>query len=107
MSYTYEQLSKMTVAELRHIADEMENEDLKGHNTMHKDKLLPILCHVLGVEGHVHHEIKGVNKTKIKKEIRALKVERASALDTHNPAKLHEVREKIHHLKRLLRHYTV
>jgi hypothetical protein len=107
MSYTYEQLSKMTVAELRHIADGMENEDLKGHNTMHKDKLLPILCHVLGIEGHAHHEIKGVNKTKIKKEIRALKVERASALDTHNPAKLHEVREKIHHLKRLLRHYTV
>jgi len=107
MSYTYEQLSKMTVIELRNIADGMGNEELKGHNTMHKEKLLPLLCHALGVEAHVHHEIKGVNKTKVKQEIRALKVERTAALETHDPAKLHEVREKIHHLKRLLRHYTV
>jgi len=105
MAYTYEQLSKMTVAELRKIADGIDHEALKGHSTMHKEKLIPALCTALGIEAHVHHEVRGIDKTKIKMEIRALKKERAIALQNHDSVKLHDVREKIHRLKRTLRKY--
>jgi hypothetical protein len=104
MAYTYEQLSKMTVAELRQIADGIEHEATKGHSTMHKEKLLPALCTALGIEAHAHHAIVGkIDKTKVKQEIRALKAERSAALQAHDGNKLHEVRWKIHRLKRLLR----
>ena len=105
MPYSYDQLSKMTVADLRKIADTMPNEELKGHSIMHKDKLLPLLCHALGIEAHAHHELKGINKSQVKMEIRALKKERDAALQNHDSTKLHEVREKIHHLKRRLRQF--
>lgn len=103
MAYTYDQLSEMTVVELRKIADGIEHEATKGHSTMHKEKLLPALCLALGIEGHVHHEVKGLDKAKIKLEIRALKKEREDALQTHNADKLKDVRGKIHFLKRKLR----
>jgi len=35
MTYTYEQLSRMNVADLRVIADGIEHEAVKGHLTMH------------------------------------------------------------------------
>ena len=107
MSYTYEELSKMNVAELRKIADGIDHEATKGHSTMHKDKLLPAMCIALGIETHAHHEVKGINKTKVKMEIRALKKERAAALESKDGAKLHDVREKIHRLKRELRKHIV
>ena len=107
MSYTYEELSKMNVAELRKIADGIDHEATKGHSTMHKDKLLPALCLALGIEARAHHEVKGINKAKIKKEIRALKVERAAAMQNKDGVKLREVREKIHRLKRELRKHIV
>ena len=107
MSYTYEQLSKMTVNELRLIADGIEHDATKGHSTMHKEKLLPALCQALGIEAHAHHEVKGINKTKIKMEIRALKKERATAMQNKDGVKLHDVREKIHQLKRELRKHII
>jgi hypothetical protein len=103
MAYTYEQLSKMTVMELRAIADGIEHEATKGHSTMHKEKLLPAICLALGIEGHVHHEVKGLNKSKIKLEIRALKKERENALQSHNADKLRDVRGQIRLLKKKLR----
>lgn len=103
MAYTYEQLSKMTVADLRKIADGIEHEATKGHSTMHKEKLLPALCIALGIESHAHHEAKGVDKSKIKLEIRALKKEREEALGSHNSEKLRDVRSKLHDLKKKLR----
>ena len=103
MSYTYEQLNKMTVVELRQIADGIEHEAVQGHSTMHKEKLLPALCHALGIEAHAHHVVKAINKGQIKMEIRALKKDREAALQSHNSAQLKEVRQKIRNLKRTLR----
>lgn len=103
MSYTYEELSKMTVADLRKIADGIEHEATKGHSTMHKEKLLPALCIALGIEGHAHHEAKGVDKGQIKLHIRSLKKERAAALSSHDAAKLKAVRMEIKKLKKTLR----
>ncbi len=64
MAYTYEQLSKMNVADLRKIADGIEHEATKGHSTMHKEKLLPALCIALGIEAHAHHEVIGSTRKK-------------------------------------------
>ncbi len=103
MEYTYEQLSKMTAVQLRHIADGIENEALKGHSTMHKEQLLPLLCKVLGVESHAHHEVVGANKSELKTQIRALKLERAAAIQKKDYLQLASIRDKIHKLKRRIR----
>jgi len=50
-----------------------------------------------------HHEAKGIDKSKIKLEIRALKKEREEALGSHNSEKLRDVRSKLHDLKKKLR----
>jgi hypothetical protein len=104
MAYTYDQLSQMTVADLRKIADGIEHEVLHGHNTMHKEKLLPALCKALNIEGHLHHNVAGgVNKASLKSEIRKWKKQRAEALSKKDYAKLSEVRQHIHDLKVKLR----
>ena len=103
MAYTYEQLSKMTVAELRKIADGIQHEAVKGHLVMHKEQLLPALCTALGIEGHAHHQAVGVNKSAIKAEIRKLKGERTVTIQKHDYKHLREIRRHIHDLKRKIR----
>lgn len=98
--HTYEELHKMTVAKLREIADEIEDERLQGHNAMHKEHLLPKLCEVLGIDAHVHHEVVGINKTAVKRQIRALKVERDAALEAGDRKQHKSVLREIHKLKR-------
>lgn len=107
MAYTYEQLHRMTVAQLREIAQGVEHEAVKGFSTMHKEKLLPALCQALGVEAHAHHQVVGLDKSKVKLEIRRLKVEREEALTGKDAAKLHEVRARIKELKKKLRKATL
>jgi hypothetical protein len=107
MTYTYDQLSKMTVAQLRSIADGIEHEATRGHSIMHKDKLLPAICIALGIEGHAHHHVIGLDKTKIKSQIRELKNQRNEAIVKHDGAKLAEIRHSIRHLKRILRKATI
>jgi hypothetical protein len=107
MAYTYEQLSKMTVAELRKIADGIEHEAVHGHSTMHKEKLLPALCKALNIETHAHHKVVGLNKTAVKAEIRSWKKKRAEALTKKDYVKLSEIRQHIHDLKVKLRRSLV
>jgi len=107
MSYTYEQLKDLTVAQLREIANGIEHEAVKGFSTMHKEKLLPALCHALGVEAHVHHHVVGIDKTKVKSEIRALKVKREEALKAKDRATYRQILRNIHDLKNKLRRATV
>jgi hypothetical protein len=103
MAHTYEELSKMTAVQLRAIADGIvENESLKGHLTMHKEQLLPLLCKVLGVE-IPHHHVASKNKTEVKAKIRALKKDRDEAEKKKDHTKLASVRAEIHKLKRQLR----
>jgi len=106
-NYTWEQLHKMRVADLRNIAEGLDHEELQGYSTMHKEQLVPALCHALGIEDHAHHEVVGVNKTAIKQKIRALKKERDAALEAKDKDKLKNVRREIHHLKIKLRKATI
>ncbi len=107
MSYTYDQLSKMAVTELRKIADGIEHEAVHGHSTMHKEKLLPAICKALNIETHAHHTVVGINKTVMKAEIRSWKKRRAEALTSKNYVKLSEIRQHIHDLKVKLRRSIV
>ncbi len=107
MAYTYEELHAKTVADLREIAKDVEHDALRGYTTMHKEHLVPALCQALGIEAHVHHEVVGINKAKVKKRIRELKAERDQALAAHDRARLKLTRRRIHRLKRKIRRATV
>lgn len=108
MGYTWEELHKTPVKKLREIAEGLgDHEELHGYSTMHKEDLVPALCHVLGIEDHAHHEVVGINKAAIKKRIRALKKERDEALAAGDSVELKRVRRKIHRLKRKIHKATV
>jgi arginine utilization protein RocB len=107
MAYTYEQLSKMTVVELRKIADGIQHDATKGHSTMHKEKLLPALCVALGIEAHVHHEVKGINKAAMKTEIKQTQRKRDEALKNGNREEFKVALHRIHDLKRAMRRAMV
>ena len=107
MAHTYEELSAMTVAHLREIAQGIDHEAVKGFSTMHKEKLIPAICLALGIEAHKHHQVVGVNKTAVKSQIRALKQQRAEALAGKNRDEYRRILHEIHALKNKLRRATV
>ena len=106
MVITYEELKAKTVAELRDIAKGLTHEAVQGYTQMHKDHLLRALCHALGIESHEHHEIVGIDKGAIKAQMRALKKERAAALEAHDSKQLAVVRHKLHRLNHQIRSHT-
>ena len=74
---------------------------------MHKDELLHALCLAYGLEEHVHHEVVGIDKAKVKAQIRELKKERDAVLEAGDKKKLKPILRAIHHLKRKIRKATV
>ncbi len=99
MAHTYEELKSRTVAELREIA----KDSVQGASQMNKDRLLPALCTALGIEGHAHHEVHGVDKTGIKAKMRELKAERAKAVDVRDHERLKSIRRHLHKLNHQIR----
>ena len=97
--HTYEELHKMTVAELREIAAGIEDERVQGFSQLHKEQILPILCEVLGIEAHAHHVAVGIDKAPIKQEIRALKSKRDALISAKTP----DAREELRRVRRKLR----
>ncbi len=70
MAHTFPELKKKPLAELREIAAGIEHEAVKGYTQLNKDHLLAAICKALNIDMHVHHEVKGVDKTAIKTKIR-------------------------------------
>ncbi len=105
--HTYEELKDKTVAQLREIAAGIEHEAVQGYSTMHKEPLLHAICTALGVVEHEHHEVVGIDKTQVKRRIRALKAERDAALRAHDHDELKRIRRRIRLLKRRIRRATV
>ena len=103
MAHTYEELKKMTVAQMRELAVGIEHEALQGYTQLNKEHLLMALCKALDIEMHAHHEVIGVNKQQIKSEIRELKKKRDEAISAKNRIELIKIRKKIRHLKKTLR----
>ncbi|MBN1290986.1 MAG: hypothetical protein JXB48_04025 [Candidatus Latescibacteria bacterium] len=107
MDYTYEELKKKRVAELREIAAKIDHEELHGYSQMHKDHLLKALCNALGVDMFEHHVAKASHKTQIKAQIKELKKKKDEVIGAHNKAELKVIHRKIHRLKRILRKAAV
>ena len=108
MAYTYEQLSEMSVAELRDIARGVDHEAVHGFSTMHKEKLLPALCVALGIEAHKHHTaVRGFNKASVKAEIRTLKKQRDAIVPKEHPKEFRAILRQIHEKKNQLRRMIV
>jgi hypothetical protein len=107
MAYTLHELKSKTVAQLREIAKGIDHDSLKGYSVMHKDHLIPALCNALGIDMHEHHQVVGLNKAAIKSQIKELKGRRDKALSAHDHRELKSVRQKIHHLKRMIHKSTV
>jgi hypothetical protein len=105
MAYTYQELKKKTVAQLREIAKGVEHEAVKGYSQLNKEHLLLGLCKALGIDHRVHHVAHGIDKTKVKGQIKQFKKERDEVLANAEKdyKKLHIIRKKIHRLKRVLR----
>lgn len=103
MEISYDELHKKTVAQLREMAKDIEHDAIRGYSTMHKEPLVQAICTALGIEAHEHHEVVGINKSKVKGQIRELKLKRDKALQDHDHKKLKEVRREIHRLKHKLR----
>jgi hypothetical protein len=107
MEHTYEELHKMTVSQLRDVAKDVEHDAVHGYSTMHKEQLLLALCQALGIEAHVHHEVVGIDKTRVKGQIKALKVVRDEILASGDSKELKRIRRRIRGLKRKIRKATV
>ena len=84
MDYTYEELRKKTVAELRDIAKTLQDESIRGYTQLHKAELLPALCKALGVEMREHHEVVGLNKSQIKAAVEQIYNVKVTAVNTIN-----------------------
>ncbi len=101
--YSYEQIKHMTVAQMRDLASGLDHEAIKGYSQLKKDELIPALCTALGIEAHVHHEIQGLDKGRVKLEIRELKARRDELLESGDKDEYKVVLRKIHRLKHELR----
>lgn len=109
MSYTFEQLKGMTVAELREIAAGIKHEAVQGYTQLNKEHLLVAMCKALNIDMHAHRKVKavGIDKAKVKNQMKELKKQRDSALDSHDHARLKAVRRQLHELRRSLRKVAV
>ncbi|RMF58459.1 MAG: hypothetical protein D6748_08660 [Calditrichaeota bacterium] len=103
MEYTFKELKKKTVAELREIASGIEHEAVQGYTQMNKEHLLEAICKALNIDTHEHHVAQGIDKTSIKAKIKELKKERDSAIEAKDYPKLKAVRKEIKALKKQLR----
>ena len=107
MTHSFTELKHMTVAQLRDIAKEIEDEAVKGYTQMNKDHLLEAICKAQHIEMHEHHEVVGINKSQIKAKIKSLKKDRDKAIEAKDYAGLRTVRKEIKKLKQALRKATV
>jgi len=107
MAYTHQELKHKTLAELRDIAKDIENEAVQGFTQLNKEHLVVALCKALNIEMHEHHDVVGIDKAAIKSRIKGLKQKRDAALVAHDRAQLKKVRRGIHRLKRQIHKATV
>jgi|SRR5262245_31148270 len=107
MAYSYEDLKKKTLEELREIAKGLEHDAVQGYSQMNKDHLLPAVCKALGIDTHAHHHTVGLDKNALKVRMRQLRAERAKALEAHDHVQLKAIRRQLHRLNRRIRSATV
>ena len=103
MAHTYEELSKLTVADLRDIAKDLDHEAVQGATQMNKEHLLPALCKALGIDSHAHHAAAMAEKAAVKAKMRDINEEKAKALESGDHELLRRLRKHYHRLNHSLR----
>jgi hypothetical protein len=103
VAHTYQSLKKMTLAELRDIAKDVQHDAVQGFTQMNKDHLLPALCTALGIDAHEHHAAHGEAKLAARARMRELRSKRQQAIEQGDHAALKMIRREYHHLNHLLR----
>jgi hypothetical protein len=107
MAFTYHELKLKTVADLREIAKGIQHEAVQGYTQLNKDHLLLAVCKALNIPTHEHHAVGGIDKAALRAKLKALRAERASALDAGDHKKLKAVRRQIHAINHDIRRHTV
>ena len=107
MTFTYSELKKKTVAELREIATPIEHEAVKGHSQMNKEHLLVALCTALNIDMHEHHQVVGLDKSKVKARIQTMKDKLAKAIAAKDKKQIRYCHRQIHRQKRNIHKATV
>lgn len=107
MEYTFHDLKHKKLVDLKEIAKEIEHEAVQGYTQMNKDHLLEAICKALNIDMFEHHVAKGLDKTGIKSRIKALKEQRAKAIEAKDHKKLKSIRKRIKRLKKKLRQASV
>ena len=107
MDHTFVELKKKTVAELREIAKDIEHEAVKGYSQLNKEHLLVALCKALGIDTHVHHEVKGLNKAGVKARIKMLREKLTAAIAAGDRKQVKFYHRQIHKQKRQIHKATV
>jgi hypothetical protein len=100
MSYTFLELKKKTVNDLREIAKGIQN--IHGFTQMNKEHLLKEICTTLKIDMREHHVAVVMNKTQIKNQIKILKKKRAEVTAARDATQLRFTLDAIHRLKRKL-----
>src|SRR5204862_7687049 len=103
MAPSCRELKSKPLAGLREIAGGIEHEAVKGYTQLNKDHLRAALCKALNIDMHVHHEVKGADKTAIKTKIGEWQKKRDEALAAKDRGKLKVALNHIHHFKHQLR----
>lgn len=106
MSYTFPELKHKPLAELKEIAAKIEP-PVQGYTQLNKDHLLVAMCKALNIDMHVHHQVKGVDKSVIKAKIREWQKKRDEATAAHDRKNLKVALDHIHHFKHKLRRSMV
>ena len=101
--HTYEELKHLNITELRELAAGIEHEAVQGYTQLNKDHLIPALCTALAIEMHEHHEVVGLDKARVKAEIRQFKQQRDEALTGGDKAAYKRALRAIHRRKHELR----
>jgi len=101
--YTYHELSKKTVAELREIAAGIDHPAVRGYTQKRKAEVLASICEALDIDTHEHHQVVGIDRGAVRREIREWKARRDAALEAGDHAQLKFTRTKIRRLKRKIR----
>jgi len=95
----FHHLQKTRVIELREMAAKM---GIEGTTAMKKEKLIDLLATKLNIDRHAHGAL-GINKEAVKKQIKAVKGERDTAIAAHDGKAIKLARRKAHRLKREIR----
>ena len=102
MTHTFPELKHKTLVELREIAVGIAPA-VQGYTQMNKDHLLEAICTALNIDMHVHHEVKGIDKTAVKAKIREWQKKRDEALAAGDRKGLRVALDHIHSFKHQLR----